>query len=294
MPQFSLYVQKTGDPTIFGVDSSGRFVAFESWQDLLNSNGGVAPQIQQRGAELQIPAGTTTSSGKPYVPAGSAQQQLSPTGDPLLDKVLTAIDQMIQDHASQGNMINPNIEITPEVAQQFLDQATNEISPYYQSQINTIKDDLQRSLSTMQQQYDLNKQQAEADFKQSLSNKRETLAGGGLAFSGVRGQQEGELASTASNTQAQNALTTTSRLQDLLSSANQTIGSNNLSGLTMPNLTGYQATTAGVGGFTPGDSLDLTMPTGTTGTLEYNQRGDIRSLTDFLKQQEIQRRTLNF
>ena len=59
---------------------------------------------------------------------------------------------------ANGQTINPNIEITPDTVQQFLDQATSEIDPYYQNQIKVIKNDLSRNLSDLATKY--NKQTA--------------------------------------------------------------------------------------------------------------------------------------
>lgn len=56
---FALFVHKAGSPTIYGVTATGKFVAFQTWGEFLDA-GGTSKQIQERGAELQIPGDTVT------------------------------------------------------------------------------------------------------------------------------------------------------------------------------------------------------------------------------------------
>lgn len=235
-------------------------------------------------------AGGATGSG------GTGAGGASPysTGDPTLDGILQRFEKYIADQTAAGNKFNPNIELDPATVQKFLDQATGEIEPYYQNQIKVIKDNLSSNLSDLQKSYELNKKQSEAQFKTGLATKRENLAGSGLAFSGVRGQQEKSAVDAASLEQEQEALSTTNKLRGALQDAESKIGSRNLSSLQFPNMTEFQATAAGEGGFTAGRTLNFAPVGDVTGSIEYNQRGDIRQLSDYLQGQEVAKRSLNF
>jgi hypothetical protein len=304
MPTFNGFFKQPNSPTVYGILPGGQRVAFETPEQFFASGGArdwsnvqTDPTFNPAGAinysqyqQQSTPAPAAPAQTQTPAPA----QTTSVTGNTQLDEILTRMDKMIQDQAAAGNQFNPNIEITPDIAQKFLDQATGEVEPYYSGQINAIKGDLSRSLTGLQKQYDLNKRDAEAQFKSDLSAKRESLAGAGLAQSGFRGQQEQQLAQGTNRTMEGLGLNVENQAGNLLSSANKTIGSGNLLDLNMPVLSQYQANTAGAGGLTVGNSLDFGTPTNLTGSLQYSQSGDIRSLSDYLKQQEVQRKTLNF
>lgn len=217
----------------------------------------------------------------------------SATGDPTLDGVLQELDKYIQTQAANGSKFNPNIELTPDVVKQFLDQATKEISPYYAGQINAVKDQLTNSLSNLQKNYDLQKENQLASFQKNLSNTRENLAAGGAAYSGFRGQQEQNLAQGVDRSLTGLGLDTAASANNALSTARQAVGSTGLPKL--PTFSGYTADTTGTGSFTPTRSLDFnTFSAPLTGELQYNQNRDITNLTDYLKQQEVNKRVLSF
>lgn len=225
-------------------------------------------------------------------PAAPSPTGASITGDPTLDALYGRLDKMIQDQAASGSKFNPNIELTPAVIKQFLDQATNEVEPYYRNQINLIKGDLHNNLDNLQKNYDIQKRQNENQFKQDLSNKRETLAGQGLSQSGFRGQQEQSLATDNALTQEQAAANASAAAKNAVLAAEGKIGSRNID--TLGSFSQYAPTLSGGGSFAPTKTLNFGPTGGVTGSLEYSQAGDVRSLSDFLKSQEVQKRSLNF
>jgi len=318
MPQYSLYVKKANDPTVFAVTADGKFVAMESWSDLLASNGGTAPQIQTRGDELQIPAGTLTSSGKPYegaqqatapapaptatAPAPAPQQateapqEAAPTGvtgnaqlDDLLGQYQTYLDNLI----SQGQTVNPNIEITPDVLKGFLDQAGTEISPYYQEQAKIIKDDVSRSLDGLTKRYELEKQSSEANFKANLAQSREVAAGAGRAQSGFRFQDEANQAAGAQRSLDFMGLGYGEQAGNTLRTAERTLGTAGL-GMTAPTLSTPTVSTAGTGGFTGSRTMDFYSPSNISGSLQREQMTAEQLRANELEQTYRYNRTLNF
>lgn len=237
------------------------------------------------------PAPVATTPAPPA--AQPAEQTGSVTGNATLDGILTALQGHLDTQLASGAKFNPNIEITPATVQQFLDQATGEIDPFYQNQYKVIKSDLSRNLTELGKSYDINKRQNEGQFKQDLNNKREQLAGSGLAYSGFRGQAEKQLADNANLENESAALKAGSAAADAISSAEKTIGSSNLPG-SYPSLSEYGASTSGSGSFTPTRTLNFSPVGGVTGSSQYAERGDVRSLQDFLTNQEVTKRTLNF
>lgn len=239
-------------------------------------------------AQPAAPGQTGTGGG------GGIASTLPSTGNPQLDALLSHLDDFVQQNIANGQKINPNIELTPDEVQKFIDKASGEVAPYYQNIIRSVKDDLTKNLQYMQKQYDLDKQQKEAQFKSDLGNQRESAAGAGLTFSGSRNLGEQTAAATQDRTLQSSALAAGKAAQDAISSTEQKIGSRNLSDLQIPGMTDYTASLEGNGGFNTGRSLDFSPLGGVTGSLEYAQAGDTRQLSDFYKQQEVQKRSLNF
>ena len=132
----------------------------------------------------QISQGYSTIPG-PYDPiTGQLKDTSSTTGNTELDQLLTTLQSYLDNLTTQGQTINPNIDISPEMIQQFLTQAEQEISPYYAGQLKAIKDDLSAGLKELSASYELAKQERESTFRQSLGLQREAEAGAGTIFSG--------------------------------------------------------------------------------------------------------------
>lgn len=191
-------------------------------------------------------------------------------------------------------MVNPNIEITPEQVQAFIDQAEAEVEPYYSNIIRVAKDSLNRGLQDLQKQYELDKQAFEANFKQNLDTRREDLAGRGLAFSGNRGRQEQNMADAANLSLEKSAQSASQAAQNAVSAAEVKLGSRNITDLSLPNLSQYTASTSGAGSVSASRTLPFSTLGGVTGDVEYNRNQDVRQLSDFLQQQEVRKRVLNF
>src|SRR3990167_3656426 len=212
------------------------------------------------------------------------------TGVPEIDGIINRLYKMIEDNLSQGQQINPNIELDPSVIQGFLDQASSEIEPYYSSQINLMKDDLGKNLEYLSKQYTLGKEESEAKFKETLAGSREQRAGTGTVFSGGRGRQEQAFGESQSRNLEQSALETQRQAQGQYSQAERTIGSRNLSGITTPSFESFSASPEGAGSFTPGRNLSFTGTGDVVGSLERERLTSERSRANELEFAERQRR----
>lgn len=282
------------------------------YQDLVNKDGTIYntqtgkgySTPEQLAADLGIPAGSiqwgSITNRPDYVPGMNfnygGQQQAPPpqqqqqglTGVPQLDEVYSQLEKYVTDLQANGQRVNPNIEISPATAQQFLDKAQGEINPYYASQIDSMKNELKSSLDVMQKQYDLGKRNQESQFQLDLKNKRETLADQGAAQSGFRGQQEQQLQQNAQRTMEGLGLGAAGAASSALYGGAQTLGSKNIS-----DLTGYGNVNTSTSSL-PGKNLNFYNPTPITGSTEYAQNADVRNLQDFFTQQEVKKRSLSF
>lgn len=278
-------------PTV--VDNQGNYVSKEDYLRITGQQGLPDNQINWSYVQQGPPPGIPSNQSN--VPLGGADTPEGfSTGVPELDELYNRMEKYITDLQAQGKKLNPNIEISPQTAQQFLNQATSEIEPFYAQKFRAIEENVRRNLSEQQRSYELQKEGQQAQFKQNLENIRERNAQAGTAFSGRRNLQEQQAQESQQRSLEGLGLSTGSQLGGTLRSAESQIGTGRTLGLGVPNVNVPTATTAGQGDFTSGRSLDFFAPQGVTGSLEYSQRADTRQLQDFLKDQEVKRRVLSF
>lgn len=206
------------------------------------------------------------------------------TGNTDLDTMLNAFLDTLKAITDAGKVVNPNIDITPELTKQWLDQASTELDPYYQSQFSAIKGDLSTDLNYLSDQYKSVAKTNEETFKQNLATSRENAANSGTIFSGARGVNEQSLADTSQRNMEGLSGDLTYKAQKTGNVAEQNIGSTNLSGLNSPTYKSYSMSTLGEGQYIPLSDRSLFNPTGgVTGTLERTQIEKKRAYQDLLK-----------
>jgi hypothetical protein len=265
-------------------DAQGNYISLQQYQQLTGQTGVDSSKLNWD---------FVNKSPAPN-PATNKSTTLPSTGDPNLDNLQNALAST----PTGSSQVDPNAQLTPADVQNFLDQATAQVSPYYQSQITSIRDQLNQNLDSMQKQYELGIQADQAKFQQNLASSRETAAGNGLAFSGVRGLQELNAGNAETNTEAQAAQTAADNAQKAITSTEQQIGTRNLANLSFPGMTEYTASTADNGSLNAGRTLPFTTGLSTggdiVGTQTYDQNRDISNLQNYMEQQAVASRTLNF
>ena len=169
-----------------------------------DSNGKIIPKSQAPAPVTTTPATTTPpASTQPQTGSDNTQQQagdaaaqaleqqllaagMSSTGNASLDAIQLAMATQLQNMINSGQMINPNIALSPSDVQAFLTQATNNLAPDMQNQIQQILTPLQNSISALQNQYETDQQTDLQNFQQNLAQQENTNAGYGLSQSSVR------------------------------------------------------------------------------------------------------------
>jgi len=119
------------------------------------------------------------------------------TGDPNLDEMQNKLADTYQKLLDRGLQIDPNVEITPEKAAEFLSQAEKEVEPYYSSQFKLAKENLLYQLGYSEDSLLRKEQEFEKNYSNSLRSLSNTMAERGMAYSGERGRQEQDLAQNA-------------------------------------------------------------------------------------------------
>jgi hypothetical protein len=202
------------------------------------------------------------------------------TGNSQLDEILKSFNDLLQTQLGSGKLITEK-DITPQMIQDWANQASAELEPYYQQQFKAIQSEVNAGFQALQESYNLSIQEQEAKFRQNLGLQRETEASKGTAFSGGRRARANELvASTDRSLQGiENQYLGQGRT---LGQAEKVIGSNAFG--TAPQINQYGASLGGAGGLQSRSLTSLYNPiTGITGSLERERAEKILNRKNQLK-----------
>ena len=258
-----------------------------------NSNGTIIPANQAPTTIATTPTTTPTTT-----PPASTQPQSSfsavtgyQTGNAQLDAIVAGLQTTLNQMIASGQVINPNIALSPSDITTFLNQAKGIIDPYFSSQISQIQEGLSQNLTSLQQQWDNEQQADQLAFQQDLAKTREANAGQGTALSGGRNLQELQATQSAQNTinQQQNSLQ--GQAQSAVNTAAQQIGSSSTN--TLPFNT-YTASNQGLGSVNQSGQLAYSPINVTQGSLEAAQQTAESTQATSLAAQALQSRALGF
>ncbi len=209
-----------------------------------------------------------------YDPARNLSTTKFNTGDPSQDALLNELQSYIKSQQDAGLKINDKLNFDQKTLDKFLETAKKQVHPFYQQQIDNIKDEVLRTAPQILQNYGSDVAGAEQDFQNKLGNARESYADSGLAFSGQRGK--GELGMQSDQNRNLEALSQGygNKLYDLGRGAEEKIGSSNVN-YNLGALKNYSTSLSGNGGFTLGGTTTPYRSGNVgTGSLEYNQEAD--------------------
>lgn len=219
-----------------------------------------------------VPSGGGSTAPAPTTPSG----QLPPELQGLYDQLATYLEEL----KKRGQVLNPNIEITPQKLAEFLNQAEAEINPYYAGQLKLAKDTLATTLQYSKDNLLNQEAQMGRAYDRNLRGIGETAAEQGFALSGLRKEDEGVLATETNDaiSQARNALQFNAG--NAARSFAQTYGTNGL-----PSLNLGQTPTANAGqyGFAQGGrnlplyELSPDVYQGLVGSEEFSRRGAVQA-----------------
>ena len=136
----------------------------------------------------------------PEIPAPAVSATVSPLQAPtvpdIYSNLFNIIDQQLKELQRRGQMINPNIEITPERTAEFMAQAAREIDPFYANQLKIAKNEFLQSLGYTQREILRQEEITERRYGKAFRELGEREAEAGFALSGRRILGEQELART--------------------------------------------------------------------------------------------------
>ncbi len=197
--------------------------------------------------------------------------------DKKYSAILQGIEKYLKKLELQGQMINPYVEITPALAAQFLDQATKELSPYYQEQVTLAQKDLQRRQDYEVSTYGAQEQQMEREYGQNLDTTQETMAQKGFGYSGRRVVAEDRLAESAQAAIDAARRNLSYTMGDVASSAERQLGSAGVTAVGVPMLSSKPTVMAGQRTFArTGESSPLySLTGGLLGEMEKSKQTNV-------------------
>lgn len=245
------------------------------------------------GAQYDIngnPVNTTAQNIATNPPTNQAAPITTPpgnsaTGNPQYDQLLAQLQTYLDQLQKNGQVINPNVQITPDQIAQFTAQAATQIHPYYATQLQAATSQFLGNLGYNLQSYNDQIAKAQTDYGRQLDTLGANAADQGFAQSGIRQKQEGQLASDTqySLDQARNAFTNSS--QNTAASFANTYGGANTP--TAPTIGASPRVLPGQNSFsTSGSNAGLyTLDPGIYNQLIGTQQNAEKSATDTLSSQ---------
>lgn len=207
------------------------------------------PNLIKPGQTVNLKGGSpaTSPQGQSAVPQdknayllGIIQQQA-----PQLVPMLNALSANLAQKQKQGQVVNPDINITPAHVQDFLGQAQKELDPQYQEQINFLRKDLSNSLSQLQNDYQSAITESQDNYKDNTGILAENAAQSGIAFSSAREDQKKKLAVSQQRQLDMLSQQATRSAQNAGSNVERQIGSKEFNRLGTPKINKYSVTPEG-------------------------------------------------
>lgn len=278
------YREKATGLVIPYTEGGPNYANSSGWEPVYGAQGGGNSERwyikNQVGDLIEVPKGTPGafqqggSSGEGGIP----DFNLTPTGNPEMDAMLKTLQTYLNELKARGQVLNPNIDITPEKAAEFLAKAESEINPYYQGQLKMAREQLLSSAGYAKDQLEQYERQLASQYNLQHKQLGEQAADQGFAQSGIRKQGETQLATEVQDRLTLNRQQLQNQLGNVARSFAQNWGTSELPGLNIsrtPQVTGmgsFQTDSS----TQPFYSLSPEVYNGLIGTEEFNRRGAVQ------------------
>lgn len=246
----------------------------------------VTPQ-NPNGQWVPIPAGVSQPTGSaPLTPAGqgSAAPATSIGGvdisnlPPELQQTLQGVQTYLTKLQANGQIVNPNIQLTPEKLAEFTAQAQSEINPYYTTQLKLARSNLLTSAGYSANEVQQNEQQLAKQYNLNFKANASNEADRGFAQSGERIANERTLA-TDTQDQIDSARRQLSfNTGNAASNFAQQFGGTNVPNIQIgnsPSVSAGEPTLGGSSGTRSLYTLDPAIYDGLVGSQQYQQKADV-------------------
>ena len=164
--------------------------SFEQIQGELN-------RIRSQIAEVAQGVTTLNQAPPPSIPDVSPTiQEIVVQMPPEMQELFGALKTSLDELKRRGQMVNPNVEITPEKLAEFTRIAEEEIDPFYRTQLSQAREGFLRSMGFTRDEILRQEQNLERQYGRQLQGIGEEAAETGFALSGRRQFAERELGET--------------------------------------------------------------------------------------------------
>lgn len=234
-----------------------------------------------------IPGGSSSSSGSGGGSGSSGGLNLPSTGDPGLDQLTGELENYLNELEKRGQVLNPNIVLDEKTLAKFTKQAEQEINPYYSSQLKAARESLLYNTGYSRSEVLQNEADLERQYKTAFKQTGESAADRGFALSGIRQQEEGELATNAQNQINAGRRTLDFNTGNQARTFAQTYGTSNMPTLDIsgaPSITGGETNFNRQGPSRSLYTLDPAIYDGLTGSQEFERRGQVSSRASQLEE----------
>lgn len=220
----------------------------------------------QGGAGQASPGGAAGAgsygSGGSGAQAGSAPSANAGASQlpPVYEQALKSLQNYIDTLTSQGKSVNPELQLTPETVNKFMEQAKTELAPWHAQQIGNAQLDLQNELKYNAEEQQQTRQNQDMAYQQNQEQTAAAAAERGIADSGIRALAESRLKS-----QYTGLVESTRRRFEQQQRAAGLSGERTLGSANMPNLAGIPAV----------EGQAYKPQGGLTGAIESQQKADV-------------------
>ncbi len=275
--------------------SGGQYIINRDGHLLYNAPDGTSSYVSS------IPPGTTGVPGDATVPVRSGPVT-SPTPDtspttaptsenpkviggvdisnlpPELQQTLTGINDYLTKLQANGQIVNPNLELTPEKLAEFTAQAQGEINPYYSTQLKLARENLLATAGYSTNEIQQNEAKLAKQYGLQFKQIGASAADQGFAQSGARVIAEKDLATDTNNT-----IDAARRKLSFDTGQNESTFAQKYGGANVPDLqiggapaaVGSEPTLTGGTGTRSLYTLDPAIYDGLVGSNEYQQKADV-------------------
>lgn len=202
-------------------------------------------------------------------------------------EMYNALKTQLDELQKRGQVINPDITISPERVAEFTKQAETEINPYYASQLKVAREGFLRNIGYSQDELLRNERDLERQYGRATRQLGEQAAETGFALSGRRIGEEGELAETTARTIEDRRRQLAFQSGTAAREYAQLFGA---ADVTAPTISGAPTVGAGETRFGIGDrtlplyELSPDVYQGLIGSQEFQRRGQVQSRASELEE----------
>jgi hypothetical protein len=253
---------------------------------------GLGPDGKAIRQQTPSPTPTITTPTKPTKPTDPTKPASWDQFPPGFQMAWEEMERFKNDALKVGKVLNPYVELSPEIIRGFMDKATANLDPYYKEQISLYDNQFKTSIDNMMSDYNKSLGRLDTSFKGQMKTQAQGEAESGTAFSSGRQEREARTVDLQNQDITDYTTGVQRSAQEMATDYESKLGSDKLRSLNIPGLTPYTATNTGVSTGTNTRSLYSPLGNIATGSLNDERRTAIENRANQLETAYRGQRTL--